>query len=141
NLCHLDKTLQWTARQLRERHGIESPPITGDEAEVPVGLLLGLRGDAGQRALIAWALGWEGAKQASHDAFEPQLLAVLLRDPYDAVRYIAAHAQRGRGLRDDDYLQRPDPSDPVLARVAPDQRPLFERLLSERDQRPVRLLE
>lgn len=143
NLCHLDKTLQWTAKQLRERYGVESPPLEGDDAAVPVGILLGLRGDAGQRALIAWALGWQGAKQASRDAAEPQLLSVLLHDPYDAVRYIAAHAERARAVAgpDYDYLQRPDGAAHELPGASPEQRALFERLLGQRDHRPVRLLE
>src|ERR1043166_1881097 len=48
-----------------------------------------LTGDAGQRALIAWHLGWEPAKQISGQAWMARLLAELLLDPYSSVRYIS----------------------------------------------------
>jgi hypothetical protein len=131
NLCHLDESLGWTARQLRQWYGVASPPLGEDEAGIPVALLLGLRGDAGQRALVAWALGWTPVRTASHAALVPALVGALLDDPYDAVRYVAARSARSLGLgvgkgTDDDR-------GPFRA--------LFERLLAERDDKPMRLLE
>jgi hypothetical protein len=48
-----------------------------------------VKGDAGQRALIAWGLGWEPAqKVAGRDWFYPYLISSLT-DPYAAVRFDA----------------------------------------------------
>jgi hypothetical protein len=157
NLCHLDKSLGWTAQQLRTLYGVDAPAIDGDANGVPLALLLGLRGDAGQRALIAWSLGWPAARTASHAAFAPALLGVLMDDPYDAVRYIAERSLRATGLNASglhyDFVQRPNERASVAEYVArqaapplaPDEQArmqaLFARLLRERDDKPVRLLE
>jgi hypothetical protein len=77
NLCHLDKSLGWTARWLREQYGIESPALDADQDSIESTLWLGLTGDAGQRALIAWTLGWPPAQAASDHAFIPALLGTL----------------------------------------------------------------
>jgi hypothetical protein len=130
NLCHLDKSLGWTARQLSEWYGIAPPSLGEDEAGVPLALLLGLRGNAGQRALVAWALGWAPAQTVSRAAFAPALLETLARDPYDAVRYIAARSLRAQ--------QSPsEVPDEDRARL----QTLFDRLLAQRDDKPMRLLE
>jgi hypothetical protein len=157
NLCHLDKSIGWTAARLSEWYGAASPSLGEDEASVPLALLLGLRGNAGQRALVAWALGWAPAQGASRAEFVPALLGVLLDDPYDAVRYIAARTMRSLGLDAGasgyDFVQRravSEPSPTYLAQRIPPTLPddererlqtLFERLLVQRDNRPMRLLE
>ncbi len=92
NLCHLDKTLAWTAAHLDSRHGIKSPPMGVDEQEVAASLLWLIKGDAAQRALTAWHFGWKPAREASGEGWMPPFLALLLEDDYDAVRYIAAKA-------------------------------------------------
>jgi hypothetical protein len=53
-----------------------------------------LRGDAGQRALMAWSFGWKPASEISGTDWTAPYLAELITDPYDAVRLIA-----GRSLR------------------------------------------
>jgi hypothetical protein len=53
-----------------------------------------LRGDAGQRALAAWSMGWDDARAASGDKWQAPYLAQLLDDPYPAVRYIAERSLR-----------------------------------------------
>jgi hypothetical protein len=153
NACHLDKSLGWTAQQLKALYGMDSAPVEGDDADVPLALLLGLRGDAGQRALIAWALGWQPARTASRAAFAPALLGVLMDDPYDAVRYIAERSLRATDPTAHDFAydfaKRPGEREPVAELVGrraalavpADGRALFERLLRERDIKPVRLLE
>jgi hypothetical protein len=158
NLCHLDKSLGWTATWLRKRYGIESPALDADQENVELALLLGLTGDAGQRALIAWALGWGPARVASNRAFMPALLGVLMDDPYDAVRYIAERSLRSlpdvdaRALKYD-FVRRPAERESVASSVAnlgkveltatERQRlqTLYEQLGRRRDDRPVRLLE
>jgi hypothetical protein len=52
-------------------------------------VLLLLRGDAGQRALAAWSMGWDDAQVAAGGKWQAPYLAQLLEDPYPAVRYIA----------------------------------------------------
>ena len=135
NLCHLDKSLGWTARQLQTWYGIAPPSIGEDETDVPLALLLGLRGDAGQRALVAWALGWPPAQAASHPAFAALLLGTLIDDRYDAVRYITARTLQLLGPSG----QR-NPADSPGGQGARLQA-LFERLLAQRDNKPMRLLE
>ena len=94
NQCHLDKTLRWSGEHLNGWYGIPKPPLDEVEAAVPASLIWMLRGDAGQRALIAWSMGWEDALEASGNAWQAPFLAQMLVDPYDAVRYIS-----GRSLR------------------------------------------
>ena len=48
-----------------------------------------LKGDAGQRSLVAWHFGWEPAQAASGHEWMPRYLAEGLVDPYSSVRYIA----------------------------------------------------
>lgn len=55
---------------------------------------MGLAGDARQRALIAWHLGWQPARQVSGDQWIPPILGALLDDPYAAVRVQAERALR-----------------------------------------------
>ena len=47
-----------------------------------------MQGDAAQRALAVWAMSWEPALEASGDDWQAPLVAELLDDPYDAVRFI-----------------------------------------------------
>src|SRR4051794_10697920 len=94
NLCHLDKTLAWTNQALRERYGIEEAPLNTDQQGVAASLLQLLRGDASQRAIVAAAMGWPPAQQASGTDWMAPHLAQLLDDPYDAVRYVGARSLR-----------------------------------------------
>ena len=89
NLCHLDKTLAWTAEHLTTRYG--SPPIELDDEhrEIAASVLWALRGDAAQRATVAWHMGQPWALEASGDNWVEPYLARLLLDPYSAVRLIA----------------------------------------------------
>jgi len=94
NLCHLDKTLEWTADALNRWYGIEKPTLAEDDRTIAASVLWTLRGDAGQRAIAAQAMGWAPAQQASGAAWMPPHLATLLDDPYDAVRFIAIRSLR-----------------------------------------------
>src|SRR5207245_8649382 len=51
-----------------------------------------LKGDAGQRAIVAQSFGWAPAQQASGTEWIAPYLALFLDDPYDAVRYIASRS-------------------------------------------------
>ena len=89
NLCHLDKTLAWTAKYLSDWYGHKPVALDPDEQSISAALLWLLKGDAGQRALVAWSMGWPAAKAASGHAWLAPFLSELLMDPYSAVRYIA----------------------------------------------------
>ena len=89
NLCHLDKTLAWTADYLETWYGMKPPVLDEEHQRVSAAVLQLLTGDAGQRALMAWHLGWPEAQAISGNEWMAPQLAVLLEDPYDAVRYIA----------------------------------------------------
>ncbi|MEW6302386.1 MAG: C cytochrome precursor [Verrucomicrobiota bacterium] len=95
NQCHLDKTMEWSAEHMHRWYGIEKPQLTDDQREIAASILWTLKGDAGQRALMAWSMGWEPAKEASGSDWLTPYLLPLLVDPYDAVRYIAQRSLRG----------------------------------------------
>lgn len=94
NLCHLDRTLAWTSTALRSWYGLPIPELSQQDREVSAAVLWMAKGDAGQRALAAYAGGRPEAWEASGNRWLAPHLAGLLEDPYPAVRYIA-----GRSLR------------------------------------------
>ena len=94
NLCHLDRTLAWSAEHLRSWYAQPAPRLDESECAVAASILWLLRGDAGQRALTAWSYGWEPAQEASGTSWMVPYLGELLGDPYDAVRFIAARSLR-----------------------------------------------
>ncbi len=94
NLCHLDKSLAWTANDLHKNFQIDVPSLSPDEKKLSAAVIWTLKGDAGLRALTAWHMGWAPARQASGTNWMAPFLSILMEDSYDAVRYIA-----GRSLK------------------------------------------
>jgi len=167
NLCHLDQTLAWTAERLSEWYGTPEVTLSEDEREVAASLLSLLKGDAGQRAITAWSMGWTPAQHTSGTGWMVPFLTELMNDQYDAVRFIAHRSLRslpGFGDVEYDYaaparervgaalraLQRWRAS--PLARERPESELLFEpdgslmvdrmkRLFGQRDTRPLFLRE
>jgi hypothetical protein len=92
NLCHLDKSLGWSAKNMEDWYGIPKPTLTPEQQDTSAALLWALRGDAGQRALTAWHMGWAPAMEASGRDWIAPYLTQLLTDRYSAVRYIAYHS-------------------------------------------------
>jgi hypothetical protein len=89
NLCHLDRSLAWTAGKLADWYGQKVPELSPDDRELSAGVQWLLKGDAEQRLLVAWSMGWAPAQKASgHDWLYP-FLAFELNDPYAAVRFAA----------------------------------------------------
>jgi len=88
NLCHLDKTLSWTSQNLSSWYGQPAVALEGDDVEVSHILLMLLKGDAGQRALAAVAMGNRDSQAVSGSDWISPFLASSLNDPYDAVRYV-----------------------------------------------------
>jgi len=88
NLCHLDRSLRWTAEHLGNWYGkVETVPA-GDGLSASLSDLVA--GDAAKRAVLAWAFGRPEAHRASQNDWQAAYLAELLDDPYAAVRKIAA---------------------------------------------------
>ncbi len=94
NLCHLDRTLAWTAERLTEWYGAPAAGLSGDHEEVAAAVLWALRGDAAQRVTVAWHMGESWALEASGGSWVTPYLALLLDDPYSAIRLIAHRSLR-----------------------------------------------
>jgi hypothetical protein len=94
NLCHLDKTLQWTADTLATWYGMPKPALQDDENRIAASLLWMFKGDAGVRAIAVQSMNWPPAQEASGTGWMAPYLAQLLDDPYDAVRFITFRSLR-----------------------------------------------
>jgi hypothetical protein len=94
NQCHLDRTLRWTAEHLHAWYGTPVPALSADDGAIAAGALWALQGDAAQRALVAWALGWQPAREAGGTDWTVPFLAELLDDPYGVVRIVAERSLR-----------------------------------------------
>jgi len=88
SLCHLDQPLSWTAGHLSDWYG-QAPITAGVSSPAPAAIDWLLRGDAAQRAVVAWHLGHPASLSASGSGWTPVFLAHTLDDPYVAVRTIA----------------------------------------------------
>lgn len=94
NLCHLDRSLEWTSQHLSAWYGHERPELSKQDKEISRAAMLALKGDAPQRALIAWHMSWPPAITASGSDWFPPYLGALLKDRYGAVRFIAERSLR-----------------------------------------------
>jgi hypothetical protein len=104
NLCHLDRTLGWTAAALERWWKLPPPSLTTEQRTVAASVLDVARGEAGVRALTAWSMGWSVARKTSGAEWMAPYLIELLDDEYSAVRYIAYHSLRGiSGFEDFEY--------------------------------------
>ncbi|MFT7463393.1 MAG: hypothetical protein ACI9EF_001737 [Pseudohongiellaceae bacterium] len=92
NSCHLDKSLGWTADRLSEWYETPRPVLTEEQESVASSVLWALRGDAAQRALTAASMGRDFAQNAAGAQWLAPYLLHLMKDPYDAVRYVAYHS-------------------------------------------------
>jgi len=92
NLCHLDRSLGWTASKLGEWFGKPALVVPDDRKDLPEGAVGALRGDAAVRVLVADALGSPDAVIGA--LLRAQLLAALREDPYPAIRLVAERASR-----------------------------------------------
>ncbi|MDA1163928.1 MAG: hypothetical protein O3B13_12560 [Planctomycetota bacterium] len=89
NLCHLDRSLDWTARHLNEWYRHPVPVLDEEQTTTSAAVLHLLKGDASQRAITAAAFAWQPAQQASGTQWIPPLLLIGMGDPYDAIRLIS----------------------------------------------------
>lgn len=112
NLCHLDRTLEWTASTLADWYGHESPTITDEQKTVPAALLWLLKGNAMQRVIAAWSMSWKPAREAAGEQISPPFLAATLTDPYAAVRFVAWRSLKSyTGLEDTEFSFAADERD------------------------------
>lgn len=89
NLCHLDKPLGWAADNLTKWYGQPALELTKQQKTTSAVLNMALQGNAADRVIAAWHLGWEPARKASRDDWQAPFLAYLLEDPYAVVRYVS----------------------------------------------------
>jgi hypothetical protein len=94
NICHLDKTLAWSAKHLDDWYGFEPPDLDDDEQAIAASLLWLVRGNAASRALAAWSMGWDVAQEVSGNDWQAPFLAYSLIDSYHAIRLIARRSLR-----------------------------------------------
>lgn len=88
NLCHLDRTLAWTSERLTEWYGQQPADLTDDDHRVAASVRWLLAGDAVQRVIAAWHMGWPEARDASGNDWQGALLAHTLDDPYSVIRFV-----------------------------------------------------
>ena len=120
NLCHLDKSLAWTAEHLTSWFKQPAPTLADKDRDVADAVQLALKGDAGHRVLIAWHFGWAPARHASGENWIPPVLAQLMDDPYDAVRCVAERSLRATSRlipNDYDFTARPEARPAVAPQV------------------------
>lgn len=162
NLCHLDRSLEWTSQALAKWFGTPVVALAQDDQRIAAAVRWSLQGDAGLRALVADAMGRASAKDASGSDWMAPYLAQLLTDPYPPVRYIAFRSLRqlpGYSALPFDFVApraeleaaqrralelfrssaalRPE----LLGNAAGLDREAFGRLLMQRDDRPMNLKE
>ena len=92
NLCHLDRTLEWTASHLEDWYDHPRVELSEEDRAIAASVIGVLKGDAVERALYAWSMGWPAAQQTSGQRWMSPLLAILLEDPYPAVRAVATRS-------------------------------------------------
>lgn len=120
NLCHMDRSLGWTAQALHKWYGQDVPAMTAEQQDVAATVLWTLRGDAGLRALMAASMEWSSAKDVSGTDWLVPYLTELMNDSYYAVRLIAYRAIRKLpGLQNvefDEFAQQPQ-RDEAIQRI------------------------
>jgi hypothetical protein len=122
NLCHLDRSSAWTARETARLWG-KSP--AGSGSDLPASIVGLLRADAAERVLWADAFGDCEAITASGNDWEAPVIAKATQDPYAVIRYVAERSSRAY---------------PAATRtlVSPE---AIEALVRQRNDRPVSIAE
>jgi hypothetical protein len=168
NLCHLDQTLAWTAQKLHDWYDQAVPELSPADQTIAAAVKWLIKGDAGQRALIAWGMGWESAQKTAGRGWLYPYLIYSLSDPYAAVRFDAwkslqtlpgfsgfsftytaadhliseaakqAYEKWLDEIRDPNAVYPPETAIDADGRFRED---VFGRLRSERDEKPIILAE
>ena len=154
NLCHLDKSLGWTAEHLKAWYGQNAPPLSADEERLAHAVVALLQGDAATRVLHAYSTGSAEAQQASGKGWQAVPLSLLLDDPYSAVRFVAYRSLRSLpGFSEFSYdflappAQRKALSEQAYRRASSLRsglsysRETLDRLIANRDTTPISISE
>lgn len=162
NLCHVDRSLGWTAQQLaqwRRPAGAPPAPARAEAApsdDTPAAITWLMSGDAVLRALAAWHFGWQATQQPAAASAAVPYLAQELDDPYAAVRYVAGHALQkivpgvaydylappeARRKAGQEFVQRWLAKHPLSEHDAQTIDARTGALLGRRDETPVRAME
>ncbi|MBH56853.1 MAG: hypothetical protein CMJ82_06670 [Planctomycetaceae bacterium] len=92
NLCHLDKTLQWTADNLTQWYGHPTIKLNDQNQNVAASLVWLLQGNAVQRTLAAWHMSWQPTFETSATDWRVPFMIQLLNDNYAATRYVTSQS-------------------------------------------------
>jgi hypothetical protein len=166
NLCHLDKTMEWTNQSLNEWYGQPLVEMGEDERSIAASILWAMKGDVAQRTILAWHMGWDAAREVSGQTWMAPYLAQLLMDSYSATRqvayrsigafpgfqnfefdFIASGPEREEKAREafQRWIQAGGPGR-AGAHLLIDENAAIDfaewaRLLAEQDQRPLKIIE
>ncbi|MEE2990702.1 MAG: cytochrome c3 family protein [Planctomycetota bacterium] len=166
NLCHLDKTLEWTSDHLVQWYGHPPAKLEPEQREVAASVRWILGGNGVQRAISAWHMGWEPALEASGQNWQLPLLNIVRTDDFSVNRFVAQRAMKAhelyQPLRSDqpfDFIGKREPQrkiqlqfldnwqDSVMPRTIPPavlqeengklQMEKINQLINNRDNRPI----
>ena len=145
NLCHLDRTLGWTADHLADWYGQPRRELPPRPELEPAGVVWMLTGDAAQRGVVAWHASYPPAVEASDMEAVRTALALTMEDPYSAVRQLAGRAaldlDEGAPLDLDAVTRDPSPDarEALLSRWTADASSLarYLSLRAQRDDTPT----
>lgn len=135
-LCHVDRSPAWLYEslsrlfpELAERS--PPPPLSPEEADIPLGVRQLLSGNAAERAIYVDALVQPGTRQLVGSAWAEQLLSRLTTDPYPALRRMVERARRELAA---------SPSEPLTPAALPPAS-LLDSLQAQRDDSPIVIAE
>ncbi len=145
NLCHLDQTLAWTAEKLHAWYKQPAPELSQDDQTIAAAVPWILKGDAGQRALIySLADSYAAVRFDSWKSLQTLPGFSGFSFTYTAADHslseAATHAyEKWRGeIRDTNAVYRPETAIDADGRFQQD---VFQRLRSQRDDKPIILAE
>lgn len=102
NQCHVNQSLAWATDHLTEWYKQPDVELSDNDHDASATLMWLLKGDAVQRTLAAWTLGWQSAQDASGREWIVPFLTVGLEDPYPSVRFVAWKSLRSLDVPIDD---------------------------------------
>jgi hypothetical protein len=144
NLCHVDRTLDWSATYLQKWTGKPRPSLSQEQRTVPASLLHLYKGDAAQRALAVHSLGWAPARALVGENWALPHLVQAVDDRYEVIGLVAYRALRqfpaGKKLTPDFLDLPPEKRRPAVEQVI-GAMPAKDAPRAARNERPMLLKE